>query len=173
MPPPLRAAAAFAVAYRPMTDSDLPFAAALYASTRAEEVARAGWPEETRRAFLAQQHEAQHHHYRTYYPDAEWLIVERGGEAIGRLYLDEWPSQFRIVDIALVPAARRQGIGAAILEDVIAFAAAAGKAVSIHVEVHNPARGLYERLGFRPVEEKGIYLLMERPAELTPAGGRL
>ena len=40
MPPPLRAAAPFGIAYRPMTDDDLPFVDALFASTRAEEVAR-------------------------------------------------------------------------------------------------------------------------------------
>ena len=44
------------------------FAAALYASTRAEELALTGWPEERRGTFLDQQHRAQHHHYRTYYP---------------------------------------------------------------------------------------------------------
>ncbi len=35
-----------------------------------------------------------------------------------------------------------------------------GKTVSIHVERHNPALGLYDRLGFRPVGEHGVYVLM-------------
>ena len=35
MPPPVEAAAAFGIAYREMTDDDLPFVAALYATTRA------------------------------------------------------------------------------------------------------------------------------------------
>ena len=35
-------------------------------------------------------------------------------------------------------------------------------ALTIHVEMSNPARRLYERLGFAPVEEHGVYLLMER-----------
>ena len=52
MPPPLRAAAPFAIAYRPTTEDDLPFLAALYASTRAEEVAVTGWPEEIQRQLL-------------------------------------------------------------------------------------------------------------------------
>ena len=70
-----------------MTDEDLPFVEALYASTRAAEMALTGWPPEQQRAFLAQQHRAQHHHYRAYHAGAEWLIIERDGAPIGRLYL--------------------------------------------------------------------------------------
>ena len=160
MPPPLRAAAAFGLAYRPATDEDLPFLAALYASTRAEEVAQTGWPEEAQRAFLHQQHEAQHAHYANVYADAERLVVTAAGEPVGRLYLAEWPSQIRIVDISLLPSHRGRGIGEAILRDVQADAASRGKSVSIHVERFNPARRLYGRLGFEAVEDKGIYELM-------------
>lgn len=161
MPPPLRAAAAFGLAYRPMTDRDLPFIAALYATTRAEEVAASGWPAETQRAFLAQQHQAQHHHYRTFHPDAEWLIVEQQGVSVGRLYLDEDESGFLLIDISLLPASRGTGLGGAIIADLLDLARARAKPVSLHVERSNPARRLYVRLGFRLVEDKGIYLGME------------
>ena len=40
-------------------------------------------------------------------------------------------------------------------------AAATGKRLSIHVESNNPARRLYERLGFEEVAEHGLYRLME------------
>lgn len=162
MPPPLRAAAALGLSYRPATDDDLPFAASLYASTRSEELAQTGWPDEIQHAFLAQQFDAQHRHYRQHYPAAEWLIVERAGERIGRLYIEEWEREFRIIDIALIPASRGRGIGGAILADVLAQASAAGKAVSIHVEKHNEAMRLYHRLGFAKVDEHGVYDLMER-----------
>lgn len=161
MPPPLRDARRFGIHYRPMTDDDLPFAEDLYASTRAEELALSGWPIEEQRSFLGGQHRLQHQHYRTYYPTAEWLIIEQGDERIGRLYLDEWSDQFRIVDISLVPACRGQGIGGAILADILAAALAIDKGVSIHVEKANPARRLYERLGFAVAEDKGVYDLME------------
>ena len=39
MPPPITAAADHGIGYRPIDEADLPFLAALYASTRAEEVA--------------------------------------------------------------------------------------------------------------------------------------
>lgn len=37
-----------------------------------------------------------------------------------------------------------------------------GRTLSIHVEMNNPARRLYERLGFRAAGEHGVYVLMER-----------
>jgi ribosomal protein S18 acetylase RimI-like enzyme len=162
MPPPLSAAARFGIEYRPLTRADFAFTEALYLSTREEEVALSGWPIEQRHAFLTEQHRAQHHHYQTYYPGAEWLIVERGGEAIGRLYTVAWPREVRIIDISLIPAARGQGIGEAMLRDVIEGADGMAKGVSIHVEKFNPARNLYLRLGFAVAEDKGIYELMER-----------
>ena len=120
MPPPLRAAARLGVTARPMNDEDLPFVAALYASTRGEELAALPWPDENKRAFLEQQHRAQHAHYRAHYADADWLILEREGQPIGRLYLDVWQDQLRIIDISLIAEARGEGIGGGILADVLA-----------------------------------------------------
>ncbi|HEY0027616.1 MAG TPA: GNAT family N-acetyltransferase [Allosphingosinicella sp.] len=163
---PFESAGKLGIACRPMGDDDMPFLFRLYALTRAEEVAITGWPPETQIQFLQQQFQAQHHHYETYYPAAEWLVVEQGGAPIGRLYLEEWPSQIRIIDIALLPEAQRQGFGGALIDDVARRAIAAGKKVSIHVEKNNPAMGLYRRLGFTVIEDKGVYDLLEwDPAE--------
>lgn len=166
MPPPLPRAEALGVSCRPAEDADLPLLAETYASTRREEVAATGWPQEIQAAFLAQQFEAQHQHYRTHYTGAEWLVIERNGEPVGRLYLDEWERELRLVDIALLPPARGSGIGTALLEDLMAAAAAKGKRLSIHVEQTNPAMQLYRRLGFEKADEHGIYHLME----WTPPG---
>jgi ribosomal protein S18 acetylase RimI-like enzyme len=167
MPPPLRAAAGLGVSYRVSTDGDVPLLAAIYASTRLEEVATTGWPAEMQQQFLAQQADAQHRHYRRHYPDAEWLLIERGGEPIGRLYLEEWSSEFRLIDIALLPGARGGGVGSAILDDLMAMCRAAGKSLSIHVERNNPALSLYLRLGFTKIDEHGVYDLMEWRPEIS------
>ncbi len=166
MPPPLRAAARFGIAYRPMAEDDMPFIVALYAATRADEVAQTGWAPQLQQAFLAQQHHAQHFHYRGQYPDAEWLIVERDGEPVGRLYLDSSEGLVHIIDLSLVPAKRGLGIGRAILADILDAARDAGRRVTLHVERDNPARRLYDRLGFTVIEDGIIYLLMEwRPPD--------
>jgi GNAT superfamily N-acetyltransferase len=161
MPMPLRRAEALGIACRPATEDDLPVLAQSYFSTRVEEVAQTGWPVEQQHGFLVQQFEAQHRHYRDHYPGAEWLVIERAGTPVGRLYLDEWETEFRLIDIALLPDARGGGIGKALLEDVMEGAAAKGKSVSIHVERMNPAMRLYLRLGFAKVDEHGVYDLME------------
>jgi ribosomal protein S18 acetylase RimI-like enzyme len=72
-------------------------------------------------------------------------------------------SEIRIVDIALLPDYRGNGIGTALLRDLFSEADAAGKTVTIHVERFNPALRLYERLGFALAEDKGVYLFLERP----------
>jgi GNAT superfamily N-acetyltransferase len=168
VPPSIREAAAFDIDYRVMTDGDLPFVAALYAATRAEEMASTGWPAEMQAAFLDQQHRAQHGYYRTAWPDGEWLLIERGGEPIGRLYLAEEQGTLLLVDISLLPAARGSGLGTAILSDLLAEET---RPVELHVERFNPARRLYERLGFGVVEEQAVYLRMIRQPP-APAQGR-
>lgn len=160
MPPPLRAAARHGLNYRPFAESDLPFVERLFSSTREEEVAMTGWPEDQQRTFIAGQFRAQHSHYQTHFGDAEWLIVERAGKPVGRLYLSEDEQEFLIVDVTIAPEARGAGLGAAILEDIFELARPTGKRVAIHVEKNNPARRLYLRLGFEVQEDHGIYDLM-------------
>ena len=160
MPPPLNEAAAFHISYRVMTDDDLPFVAALYATTRAEEIASTGWPPEMQAAFLDQQHRAQHGYYRAAWPDGEWLLIERDGTPIGRLYLAEQDGMLLLVDISLLPAERGAGLGTAILNDLLAGET---RPVELHVERFNPALRLYQRLGFEEAEDTAIYLRMVRP----------
>jgi ribosomal protein S18 acetylase RimI-like enzyme len=161
----LEAAAPFGITLRPVTDEDLPFLEALYASTRADEVALVGWSPEMQQAFLRQQHTAQHAHYSAHYADGPWCIIERAGEAIGRLYWRETEQDLNIVDISLVPGSRRTGLGEALLRDMAAHAAHDGRGLSIFVEKNNPARSLYARLGFELVEDHGVYDFMRRPPQ--------
>lgn len=153
---------------RPATADDLDFLETLYASTRLEELAPLPWSDEDKHAFLAQQFAAQHEHYLGHYANAERLVVERSGEPVGRLYVDRWADQHRIVDIAFLTAARGQGYGTALLGDVVNEAADEDKPVTIHVEHMNPALSWYRRLGFEPIEDQGVYLLLQRqPAAAT------
>jgi ribosomal protein S18 acetylase RimI-like enzyme len=146
---------------RPATKADREFLLELYASTREQELAQVAWDAATRRAFLEQQFSAQDHHYRSNYPGATLDVIELDGERVGRLYVHRGQEDIRIMDIALAPAYRGRGIGTGLLEGLMAEARSSGRSLSIHVEMQNPARSLYERLGFTPVGEHGVYVLME------------
>ena len=159
--------AAQGMALRPEAEDDLPFLRRLYVSTRWEELRPAPWSDEQKLAFLSSQFQMQRLHYTTHYLGREFLVIERQGEPIGRLYLDRGSEHdLRVVDIAFLPEHRGKGYGTALLGAALQEAAAGGKVASIHVEEFNPARRLYDRLGFRPVSTQGPYCRMEKP----PAG---
>ena len=152
------------VRLRPEEESDLPFLIALYRSTREEELSLADWNDEQKTAFVAMQFTAQRQHYRREYAGARFDIVEQTGAPIGRLYVHERSDEIRIMDITVAPKARNQGIGAALLRAILDEGKRSQRRVTIHVERFNPARRLYERLGFRGVageSAESVYLLLE------------
>ena len=150
---------------RPAGADDRDFLLRVYASTREEELRLVDWSDEQKAAFVQQQFEAQDAYYREHYDPATFDVIETDGEAAGRLYVARWEDEIRIIDIALLPEYRGRGIGTALLRSLLDEGACTGKRVSIHVERNNPALRLYERLGFAPVEDRGVYLLLEA----TPA----
>ena len=148
------------VALRAAREGDRTFLAEVYASTRADEMATLPWSDEQKAAFVTHQFEAQDVHYRTHYDGAAFDVIEVVGEPAGRLYVHRGPSDIRVMDIALAPAFRGRGIGTGLLRALMAEAEDSGRRLSIHVELNNPARRLYERLGFRVAGEHGVYLLL-------------
>jgi ribosomal protein S18 acetylase RimI-like enzyme len=165
---PLHGAAALGISCRPVRGEDEDFLRALFVSTRDQEVAQTGWPIEVQRDFLAQQFDAQSRHYTAYYPHAERLVIERGGAAVGRLYIDDNAGSLHLIDIALLPQHRGIGIGTAILSDLVRHAQDRAIKILAYVEKHNPARGLYGRAGFSMVRDEGVYDLIE----WNPRAGR-
>ncbi len=147
---------------RPIAPADEGFLYEVYAGTRAAELALVDWDAARQAAFLRMQFAAQHRSYQEHYPAANFSIILVGGEPVGRLYVARWPDEIRIIDIALLPAHRNRGIGTALLQALLAEADAAGSRVTIHVERFNLALRLYERLGFRPAVDRGVYWLTER-----------
>jgi ribosomal protein S18 acetylase RimI-like enzyme len=142
------------------TPSDEEFLYRVYASTRADELALTNWTDAQKEEFCRMQFRAQSNDYAANYPAAHYSIIERRGIPIGRLIVDRRPREINIVDIAILPDARGAGIGTRYLQELMDEAAQAGKPLTIHVEKFNRALRLYHRLGFQPVEDKGVYLLM-------------
>lgn len=150
-----------AITLRQETPLDEAFLRRLYASTRAEEMACVPWPEAQKSAFLNQQFDLQHTHYQTYHPQGEFMIVLLEEQPAGRFYLDRSADAFWVIDVALLPEHRGRGIGSRLLNHLLAEAAAASRPVRLHVEISNRAFSLYQRLGFIPLDVRGMRRLME------------
>jgi GNAT superfamily N-acetyltransferase len=150
------------IALRPIGADDMPFLYRVYAGTRADELAMTDWSDTQKEAFLIMQFEAQHRYYQENYTGAAFQIITRERQPIGRLYLAHWPDELRIVDIALLAEHRGQAFGSTILKAILDEGRRLGLPVRVHVERFNPAMRLYTRLGFRQIEDKGVYYLMER-----------
>jgi ribosomal protein S18 acetylase RimI-like enzyme len=143
---------------------DRDFLLAVYGSTRADELALVPWSQTEKAAFVASQFEAQDLAYHQTYPDAQFLLVVADGQRIGRLYLDRVDDELRVIEIALLPEHRGRGIGSGLMTSIAALADREGRSVTLHVEPWNPAKRIYERLGFASEGVSGIYEFMRRPA---------
>lgn len=148
------------ITLRPVGPADEQFLLRVYASTRTEELAGVGWTEEQKRAFLLQQFVSQSAYWAEHYAGGDFRIIEVDGVPAGRFYVNRGPEAICLVDIALLPEHRRGGIGTGLIQRLLAEGKAKGLPVTLHVEAFNPARCLYERLGFEPAADHGVYVLM-------------
>jgi ribosomal protein S18 acetylase RimI-like enzyme len=155
------------ITYRPLRDDDRDFLVVLYASTRVDEMQYLPWPPEQKAQFVVMQYEAQTAHYADEYDPSGFFIIEQDGKPIGRLYRHREDNDIHIVDISLIPEVRGGGLGTVLLQEILDEAASQGLTASIYVEHFNPAKRLYQRLGFKEIGENGVYHLMrwEAPAE--------
>jgi GNAT superfamily N-acetyltransferase len=152
------------VTLRPAEADDEDFLVKVYASTRADELARVPWTEAQRAAFVRMQFDAQQLHYRTHNPTATHHVILLDGQAAGRLYVARRGYEIRILDITLLPEHRGDGAGTFLIEELMEEAAHAGLPLNIYVESYNRSRGLFERLGFKKVdrpEDDGVNYLLE------------
>lgn len=157
--------AAGEITLRLVTDDDEQFLRELFEVSRPH-LQQLPLPEPQRRQLIDMQWHAQRTGYAAAYPDAEQLIIDVAGRAVGRLIRDRSGTTVTVVDIAIVPAERNHGIGTAVLADVMSRAGA----TRLHVAADNPARRLYERLGFRVRGHAGIDLAMESSRPASPPG---
>jgi ribosomal protein S18 acetylase RimI-like enzyme len=155
------------ITFTPVSDDNMEIAVAAYGSTRELELTVVPWTAEQKTAFIKMQFNAQQMDYQTRFPEAVHSIIEAEGQPAGRLYMARLEDSLRILDITILPPKRSAGIGTQIIRGLMEEAKASDKAVRIYVESFNPSLRLFERLGFAPVEERGVHLLMEWKAPPT------
>jgi ribosomal protein S18 acetylase RimI-like enzyme len=153
------------VSLRVASEADRDFLLRVYASTRAAELAQTGWSAAAGESFVQMQFNAQSSHYRQQWPASVHSVIEAQlnglTHPVGRLWVDYRAREIHVLDIALLPEWCGCGIGSACYRQLMREASHAGKALTIQVEQGNPARRLYERLGFLPVgAQQGLHQLM-------------
>jgi ribosomal protein S18 acetylase RimI-like enzyme len=120
---------------RPATADDLPFLWRLReAAMRPVYEPAEGWDEAVQRERAAE--------------SIAGRIVLVGGEPAGALTVKDRGHELHLAWVAVLPRLQGQGLGTALVRLAQAEAAAAGRPLSLHVLPSNPARQLYERLGF-------------------------
>lgn len=87
---------------------------------------------------------------------AVWIRLLQGAKR-GYGYVDDATPE---LTIAMRPTARGQGLGTQLLTKMIALARGQYPALSLSVASENPARRLYQQLGFAVVEQNGASLTM-------------
>jgi len=144
---------------RPATPEDDAFLYALYCSTRAEEMAAFGFNDAQRDAFLRMQYQGQRMQYGQLAGTTHHLVLH-GGAPVGRLLVMRSDAELRLVDVALLPQLRGQGVGTALLRQLQEEAGRTGKPLALRVLKGNPAARLYDRMGFALERDEGLYLAM-------------
>lgn len=160
---------AAALDLREATDADLPVLAALYRATR-DDLARLGDGPAVA-SLIAMQQRVHAEGLRRQFPGARQLLLHSGGRCVAQLVLDRRPQRLHLIDIAVLPEARGQGFGRALLRWTQAQAAAAGVPLELRVRRDNhPARLLYLELGFRAGAGDEVFEPMRwEPAPDAPA----
>lgn len=142
------------ITVRPITASDQAFCRALFHEDRGAELARLNLVDGLLTTLLDQQFHAQQMGYRQAFPNADDIIIEEAGTAVGRLmtaFLDR--QTLHVIDILLSASARGRGIGTDVMS-CLGEAALAQGATRVTLSVlrgNDGARRLYERLGFHTV----------------------
>jgi len=149
------------VRLRPAVRDDREFLLVLYTSTRSTELEAIGWNEQQIRAFCEMQFNAQCRHYELLNPKANDCIVVIGDKPVGRIKVDRSNNQILLVDFAVLPDYRGQGIGTSLLQRLIEEANSVTKPVRLHALLSSPTIRLYERLGFSRTADDGTYVEME------------
>lgn len=157
---------------RPETQADRPFRLALFRASRGPGWDQVPLPAEMLAKLMEQQFQAQTQGYRAAYPEARLEVVMVDATPVGRLATDRGADALRLVDIAVIPERRGQGIGGAILRSLMEEAAAGGTPLTLQVARDNlAAQRLYHRLGFVMTASNETHLTLRWPAlPSTPAG---
>lgn len=138
--------------FRNAREADLPFLIRLRSDTMREHVENSG---------IAYDEEKQLQRVMDRF-DCAQIIMHEGWD-IGLLKLDRNVVPWMFMQIQISPEHQKRGIGEEILRRILAEAQGAHTAVTLKVLKANPARRLYERVGFHQIGENDQSFFMQCP----------
>lgn len=136
---------------RQATEDDLAFLLALRKQTMGPHLRQAGLPDDDA-ALLAR--------LRLHWEAAQVILLD--GQPAGLFKAFREPDHWYVQQVQVAPAWQGRGVGARVLGALLETADQQGLPVRLSVLHANPARRLYERLGFRVVQTIGSEYLMQR-----------
>lgn len=134
---------------RPAIEADLPYLMWLRGETMDRHLVASG-------ESPTKDYHVQRLNYR--YDCAEVLMLD--GRPGGLLKVSRDSGCWEIIQIQLDPSLQGRGFGRRLLEEVIAAALEAGVGLTLKVLTANPARKLYEQLGFEVLSIEGCEVRM-------------
>jgi ribosomal protein S18 acetylase RimI-like enzyme len=138
------------ISFRPAIENDFDFLYALHRATMKEYVNKT-WGEN---AF-------QESMFRKNFVPSQIQVITLAGNDIGMISLEETNEDIYLRVIEIHPMCQRQGLGTTIIQKIIEAAARQKKPVRLQVLKVNPAKSLYERLGFSVIEETTTHFIMK------------
>jgi ribosomal protein S18 acetylase RimI-like enzyme len=138
------------ISLRPATRDDYDFLWWLHRATMKPYVEKTwGWDEQW-----------QARYFRDHFDPNTREIIEGDGEPIGCISVERRNDRISLGVIEIAPDHQNQGIGTKLIQTLCNEADARGVPVELQVLKVNPARSLYERLGFGVVGETETHYLM-------------
>ena len=147
------------ISFRPAVPEDFDYCARLY-FTEMETIIRE----------LKLDRQAQATSFRRQWNPAEARIIMLDGAAIGWLQSAARDEALFLAQLFIDAAFQRRGIGTAVMHRLIAQANQAGQPLALEVVKINPAKRLYQRLGFHTIgEDDRKYHMRREPDRAEPA----
>lgn len=81
-------------------------------------------------------------------------VIMQGNQPVGLLKVSREGLNWEIIQVQLIPSLQGQGFGQEIIQSLVSETRREGASLRLSVLKANPARRLYERLGFTVVLEK-------------------
>jgi len=135
---------------RPSTQDDYEFIYQVKKTALGPYVAATwGWDETFQRAYHAQG-----------FDPAEYRVILVDSQEIGVLAVQYGDSEINLSELYILPEYQRLGHGSSIIKDLLTEGKLRSRRLKLGVLKVNPAKRLYERLGFTVIEENQNYFMM-------------